>query len=153
MRVITAAFAIAAGVIVLLGYFFQVEQLELLRLRLIDWAIIIAAMAGGLSSGGYSLRPWKQEIARLPQVLESLNAEKFLLVQSGLYPHAGYDSRVQLLTSQTLGDPRFAGAAIVLAPGLSAYPFDAAGLAPLLLLPEVLRTREGLVVVRQPAAR
>ena len=45
MRVFTAAFAIAAGVIVLLGYFFQVEQLELLRLRLIDWAIIIAAMA------------------------------------------------------------------------------------------------------------
>ena len=45
MRVITAVFAIASGVIVLLGYFFQVEQLELLRLRLIDWAIIIAAMA------------------------------------------------------------------------------------------------------------
>lgn len=45
MRVLTAAFAIAAGVIVLLGYFFQVEQLELLRLRLIDWAIVIAAMA------------------------------------------------------------------------------------------------------------
>ena len=31
MRVITAAFAIAAGVIVLLGYFFQVEQLESLQ--------------------------------------------------------------------------------------------------------------------------
>jgi hypothetical protein len=45
MRVLTVAFAIAAGVIVLLGYFVQVEQLELLRLRLIDWAIIIAAMA------------------------------------------------------------------------------------------------------------
>ena len=45
MRVLTAAFAIAAGIIVLLGYFFQVEQLDLLRLRLIDWAIIIAAMA------------------------------------------------------------------------------------------------------------
>lgn len=45
MRVFTAAFAIAAGVIVLLGYFFQVEQLELLRLRLTDWAIIIASMA------------------------------------------------------------------------------------------------------------
>ena len=45
MRVITAAFAIAAGVIILLGYFFQVEQLDLLRLRLIDWAILIAAMA------------------------------------------------------------------------------------------------------------
>jgi len=115
--------------------------------------IVIAALAGGLSSGGYSLRPWKQEIAKLPQVIESLNAEKSLLVQSGLYPHAGYDSRVQLLTSQTLGDPRFAGAAIVLAPGLSAYPFDADALAPLLLLPEVLRTREGLVVVRQPGGR
>ena len=45
MRVITATFAIASGLIVLLGYFFQVEQLELLRLRLIDWAILIAAMA------------------------------------------------------------------------------------------------------------
>jgi hypothetical protein len=45
MRVFTAAFAIAAGVIVLLGYFFQIPQLELLRLRLTDWAIIIASMA------------------------------------------------------------------------------------------------------------
>lgn len=45
MRVFTAAFAIASGVIVLLGYFFQIEQLELLRLRLTDWAIIIAGMA------------------------------------------------------------------------------------------------------------
>lgn len=45
MRVFTAAVAIAAGVIVLLGYFFQVEQLELLRLKLTDWAIIIAGMA------------------------------------------------------------------------------------------------------------
>ena len=111
--------------------------------------VVIAAMAGGISTGGYSLRPWKQEIAKLPQVLESLNAEKSVLVQSGLYPHAGYDARVQLLTSQTLGDPRFAGAAIVLAPGLSAYPFDADGLAPLLLLPEILRTPEGLLVVRR----
>jgi uncharacterized membrane protein len=115
--------------------------------------VIIGAMAGGVSSGGYSLRPWKQEIAKLPQVLESLSAEKFVLVQSGLYPHAGYDSRVQLLTSHTLADPRFAGAAIVLAPALSAYPFDREGLAPLLLLPEVLRTREGLLVVRQPGGR
>jgi hypothetical protein len=45
MRVVTAAFAIAAGLIVLLGYFFQVGQLNLLRLRLTDWAIIIAGMA------------------------------------------------------------------------------------------------------------
>jgi hypothetical protein len=44
MRVVTAAFAIAAGVIVLLGYFFP-AQLGPLRVLLLDWAVIIAAMA------------------------------------------------------------------------------------------------------------
>lgn len=45
MRVFTAVFAIASGVIVLLGYFFPIAQLNQLRLQLIDWAIIIAGMA------------------------------------------------------------------------------------------------------------
>ena len=45
MRVFTAVFAIASGVIVLLGYFFPMAQLDQLRLQLIDWAIIIAGMA------------------------------------------------------------------------------------------------------------
>jgi hypothetical protein len=44
MRVITAAFAIAAGLIVLLGYFFP-DQLESFRLLLLDWGIMIAGMA------------------------------------------------------------------------------------------------------------
>ena len=44
MRIFTAAFAIAAGFIVLLGYFFP-AQLESLRLILVDWAIVIAGMA------------------------------------------------------------------------------------------------------------
>lgn len=44
MRVVTAAFAIAAGLIVLLGYFFP-AQLEPLRLLLLDWGVIIAGMA------------------------------------------------------------------------------------------------------------
>jgi hypothetical protein len=44
MRIFTAAFAIAAGLIVLLGYFYP-AQLESLRLVLLDWAIIIAALA------------------------------------------------------------------------------------------------------------
>lgn len=44
MRVFTAALAIAAGFIVLLGYFYP-NQLESLRLVLLDWAIIIAGMA------------------------------------------------------------------------------------------------------------
>jgi hypothetical protein len=44
MRIFTAALAIAAGIIVLLGYFYP-TQLESLRLLLVDWAIIIAGMA------------------------------------------------------------------------------------------------------------
>jgi hypothetical protein len=44
MRVVTAAFAIAAGVIVLLGYFFP-DQLGPLRILLLDWAVVIAGMA------------------------------------------------------------------------------------------------------------
>ena len=44
MRVVTAAFAIAAGLIVLLGYFFP-DQLGDLRVLLLDWAVIIAGVA------------------------------------------------------------------------------------------------------------
>jgi hypothetical protein len=44
MRVLTAALAIAAGLIVLFGYFYP-AQLEPLRLVLLDWAIIIAGIA------------------------------------------------------------------------------------------------------------
>jgi len=44
MRILTAAFAIAAGLIVLLGYFYP-NQLATLRLVLVDWAIIIAGVA------------------------------------------------------------------------------------------------------------
>jgi hypothetical protein len=44
MRVVTAAFAIATGFIVLLGYFFP-EQLGSIRLILLDWGVLIAAVA------------------------------------------------------------------------------------------------------------
>lgn len=44
MRVITAVIAIASGIFVLLGYFFP-DQLDVLRLTLVNWAIIIAGMA------------------------------------------------------------------------------------------------------------
>lgn len=44
MRILTAALAIASGLIVLLGYFYP-DQLESLRLVLVDWAIIIAGVA------------------------------------------------------------------------------------------------------------
>jgi hypothetical protein len=44
MRILSAALAIAAGLIVLLGYFYP-DQLAPLRLVLVDWAIIIAGVA------------------------------------------------------------------------------------------------------------
>ena len=45
MRLLTAAVAMASGLIVLLGYFYPLEMLTQLRVMLTDWAIIIAAMA------------------------------------------------------------------------------------------------------------
>ena len=44
MRLVTAAFAIAAGVIVLSGYFFP-GPLGALRILLLDWAVILAGVA------------------------------------------------------------------------------------------------------------
>ena len=45
MRLLTAAVAMASGLIVLLGYFYPLEMLTQLRVMLTDWAVIIAAMA------------------------------------------------------------------------------------------------------------
>lgn len=60
MRVFTAVFAIAAGVIVLLGYFFPIAQLDQLRLQLIDWAIIIAGMAVLIGIGNLIAVQWEK---------------------------------------------------------------------------------------------
>ena len=65
MRVFTAAFAIASGLIVLLGYFYPVDQLVQLRLRLTDWAIIIAGMA--VLIGVYNLVAVQMEKIRARQ--------------------------------------------------------------------------------------
>jgi hypothetical protein len=64
MRVVTAAFAIAAGVIVLLGYFFP-AQLGPLRILLLDWAVVIAAMA--VLVGIYNLAAVQMEKFRAGQ--------------------------------------------------------------------------------------
>lgn len=45
MRIFTAAIAIAAGLIVLLGYFIPVDLLLNMRIILLQWAIILAAVA------------------------------------------------------------------------------------------------------------
>lgn len=64
MRVVSVAFAIAAGVIVLTGYFFP-SSLGSLRILLLDWAVIIAGMA--VLVGIYNLAAVQMEKFRARQ--------------------------------------------------------------------------------------
>ena len=111
-------------------------------------AILAAALLAGVADAGYSLRPWKPQVGAVPRMLQQLSGERFVLVQSALYPHAGYDTRVQLLTNESIRDPRYAGAVLLLAPGLSAYPLSTAELEALSQREVVARSDEGLLVVR-----
>ena len=120
------------------------------KARVIGAGLIVAgSLLPSISTGGYSLRPWRPEIGELSAVLAQLTGERTVLVQSALYPHAGYDSRVQLLTKESLADARYAGAAVVIAPAMSAYPMDAE-LNSLAQRPAILSTGTGLVVIRNP---
>jgi uncharacterized membrane protein len=112
--------------------------------------ILLAALIVYGDRAGYSLRPWKEEIAATPRIIRQLANQPAVLVQSGLYPHAGYDPRIQLLTPETLRDTRYAGAALVLAPRVNAYPFTTEELKPLAMLPPVLPAVDGVLVVRRP---
>lgn len=60
MRAFTAVFAIASGVIVLLGYFFPIAELDQLRLQLLDWAVIIAGMAVLIGIGNLIAVQWEK---------------------------------------------------------------------------------------------
>jgi predicted membrane protein DUF2079 len=111
-------------------------------------AILAGALLAGISDAGYILRPWKPQVGAVPRVLRQLERERFVLVQSALYPHAGYDARVQLLTNESIRDPRYAGAALLLAPGLSVYPLSTAEFEALSGLDVIARSNEGLLVVR-----
>jgi uncharacterized membrane protein len=122
------------------------------RARATAAAVILAgALFAGISDAGYSLRPWKPQVGAVSRMLRQLNGERFVLVQSALYPHAGYDERTQLLTNESIRDPRFAGAALLLAPGLSAYPLSTAEFEALSQREVVARSDEGLLVVRASA--
>jgi len=100
-------------------------------------AVLLGALLVGSGNRGYSLRPWKHEIAAVPEALARLASEPVVLVQSGLYPHAGYDERFKLLTPETLDEGRRAGAAVLLARGVGAYPFRMDDLAALMQLPPI----------------
>jgi uncharacterized membrane protein len=121
------------------------------RARLVaSVAILLGALLAGISNAGYSLRPWKAAIGAVPIVLAQLSGEPVVLVQSGLYPHAGYESRIQLLTPEALASPTNAGAAILLAPAVSGWPIPNDQLASLARLPPIAVMPQGLVAVRVP---
>jgi uncharacterized membrane protein len=113
-------------------------------------ALVLGSLLVGVGHRGYSFRPWKAEIAAVPEALGRLADEPLVLVQSGLFPHAGYDQRFRMLTPETLRDPKSAGAPVLLARRIDAYPFRAADLEGLLRYEPIFTTPEGLVAVRLP---
>jgi hypothetical protein len=104
------------------------------------------------SRAGYVLRPWNPDVAALPGVLESLQQERLILVDSNLYPHAGYATRIQLLTPETLRAEASAGAAIVLTMRRDAYPFTPEALEQVRQLPAVIEAKGTLIVRRNTGA-
>ena len=119
--------------------------------RIVAAALILAgALLVGSGNGGYSLQPWRSEIAAVPEALTHLAAERVVLVQSSLYPHTGYDARIQLLTPSALHDPRHAGAAVLVAPAMGTYPFEVDDILRISQLPTI-HSIHGLIAVRMPA--
>lgn len=110
---------------------------------------LAAALVYG-DRAGYSLRPWRSEVAATPGVIASLASEPVVLVQSALYPHAGYDGRLVLLTRETLSDPKYSGAIALLAPALNAYPFEKGQLDALAQRGQSTPGSGGIVIVRRP---
>jgi hypothetical protein len=115
-------------------------------------ALAAAIVAFGALSGGpgYALRAWRTEVAAVPESIALLANERIVLVQSGLYPHAGYQARVQLLTPLALIDPANAEAAILMTSErrIGAYPFPQGELGALMTRPAIGRMPGGLIAVR-----
>jgi uncharacterized membrane protein len=110
--------------------------------------VLLGAILVGSGSRGYSLRPWRAELAAVPEAVQRLAGEPVVLVQSGLFTHAGYDERFKLLTPETLSDRRNAGAVLLLAARIGAYPFSWNELAHFREWPVVQPMPGGLVAVR-----
>ena len=110
--------------------------------------VLSGALLVGAGSRGYSLRPWKPEVAAVPMAVQLLRDEPVLLVQSGLYPHAGYEPRVKLLTRESLQEAQSTGAAILIAPRINAYPMVREEVEALRALPSIGEMPGGLIALR-----
>ncbi|HET9359743.1 MAG TPA: DUF2079 domain-containing protein [Vicinamibacterales bacterium] len=113
--------------------------------------VLAGALLVGSTSAGYSLRPWRAEVGSVRDLVEQFDGEPVVLVQSGLYPHTGYDERIQLLTPDAVTDAGNAGAVVVLAPAIGAYPFSRADIDALAALPALRPPADGLLAVRLTA--
>ena len=111
-------------------------------------ASAVVLLAATVAGSGYTVLPWKHEVASVPRALELLAHERVVLVQSGLFPHAGYEGRVKLLTPRSLRNPQNTGAAALLAPRISSYPFRRRALSCLMELPIIAPMPDGLGAVR-----
>jgi uncharacterized membrane protein len=111
-------------------------------------AVLLGPLLVGSGHRGYSLRPWRSETAAVKDALTQLGPEPKVLVQSGLFPHAGYDERFQLLTPETLADPRNAGAVLLLARRIGAYPFFSKEMDRISAFPSAGPLPGGLLAVR-----
>jgi hypothetical protein len=115
--------------------------------------LLSAAVLVGSGDRGYSLRPWRSEVAGVGRALSLLRDERVVLVQSGLYPHAGYEERVKLLTAWMLLAPEYRDAAVLIAPGIGAYPLQEEDIARLARQPTVAAMPDGLRAVRALGGR
>ena len=111
-------------------------------------AALLVVVSALVLRPGYMLRPWRPELAQVKTLVNQLASEDRILVQSGLYPHAGYASNAQLLAPPSLSDPASAGAMLLLAPDVSAFPFDRSELQCLASGPGREQLSEGLLAVR-----
>jgi hypothetical protein len=121
------------------------------RQRFVAAGVVLgSALLVGSSNAGYSLRPWRAEVASVTDALSPYSRER-ILVQSGLYPHAGYDARIELLTPEAVADPRRAGSLVLLGTSVGTYPFSNEEIARLRQLPAVATSADsGLRLVRLP---
>ncbi|MEO8360421.1 MAG: DUF2079 domain-containing protein [Vicinamibacteria bacterium] len=110
--------------------------------------VLGGALFVGGGHRGYSVRPWRISTSGVREALTRLPDERTVLIQSGLFPHAGYSEQAVLLTPETLRDPRNADATVLIAIRLSPYPYLRPDLLPLATLPRVAEMPAGIIALR-----